>query len=98
MAPEQIEVMAGSNDMHNGLDYYEADKLIVHENYDDPLFANDIGLIRLKNPIEFNEKIQPIKLATEELTEDTTLQLSGWGSLSVRLALEFRINLRFITS
>lgn len=44
--------------------------------------SNDIGLIKLAEDIEFNEKVQPIEINTEDIGSGETLTLSGWGRTS----------------
>ena len=45
-------------------------KLWPHEDYDSNEFTNDISLLKLSEPLVFNEFVQPIKLAeSEEIVE-----------------------------
>lgn len=85
--PEQIEVLVGTQNLCRGGTYYKADQLIVHEKFNTPLFANDIGLIQVKKSIEFSDAVQPIELATEDVPPGTTLYLTGFGRLDVRFIL-----------
>lgn len=71
---------------------YKAEKLIVHEDYDEPPFAYDIGLIQVEGTIEFNEKVQPIKLSNKDVEGGVELQTTGWGRLNVSF-VRFRANL-----
>ena len=34
-----------------------------HESYNSREFSNDVSLLRLDEPLEFNEYVQPLKLA-----------------------------------
>lgn len=43
---------------------------------------NDIAIMRLDMPLEFNESIQPIDLATDEVPKDSDVIISGWGKVS----------------
>lgn len=74
--------MVGTNDLSKGGQYYGIEKLVRHEKFNQPkgTYANDIALIRLNEAIEFNERIQPIKLSSEKLPDGTTLELTGWGA------------------
>ena len=48
-------------------------KLLAHEDYDSYDIENDISLIRLAEPLQFNEFVQPVKLAeTGEMVEGMT--------------------------
>ena len=45
-------------------------KLWPHEDYDSNEFTNDISLLKLSEPLVFNEFVQPIKLAeSQEIVE-----------------------------
>ncbi|XP_043283176.1 transmembrane protease serine 9-like [Venturia canescens] len=80
----QIHVVAGTNSLTIGGDYYQAELLVPHKLYNPLLLANDVGLIRVDRDIEFNDKVQPIKLPTSDSTKDgDTVTLSGWGRIRV---------------
>lgn len=55
--------------------------MIWHENYNEIMIINDIGLIRIKNHIKYNKKVQPISLASNYTSENTTAVITGWGQL-----------------
>jgi trypsin len=46
------------------------------------MYHNDIGLIRLKKEIKFDEKTQMAEYLWKEVPENATLTLTGWGRLS----------------
>lgn len=78
-----LEVLVGTIDLNNGGTYYKADKLIAHEGYNRPQYANDIALVRVKDTIQFSDKVQPIELLKEEVADGAELKLTGWGRLQV---------------
>lgn len=80
-------MLVGTIDLKNGGTHYKVAKYITHEGYNSPQFANDIALIKVANEIEFNEKVQPIELAKEEVPDGAELTLTGWGLLEVGLLL-----------
>ena len=43
------------------------------------VITNDIGVIRLKRPIIFNEYAQPVCLPTNPVPVGKTIFASGWG-------------------
>lgn len=80
--PLYIQVVAGTNEWENPPDelIYEPDEFIIHCQYEKPYpHHNDIGLIRLKKPLKFSERINKIELASEPLKDGDVLQISGWG-------------------
>lgn len=80
-------MLVGTNDLNSGGTRYQAQQFITNEGYDQPSFANDIGLLRVDGSIEFNEKVQPIKYSNKFVEGGATLQTTGWGRLSVRSTL-----------
>lgn len=51
------------------------------------MLINDIGLIRVDRDIEFNQKVQQVKLAKDDIAKaDYPVVLSGWGRLTVKLS------------
>lgn len=78
--------MVGTNQWNSGGKRYKIEKVIVHENYgndDRILHAGDIALIRLTKPIDFNQRVQPIKCATKEVPNGSVCQAFGWGRLKL---------------
>lgn len=76
-------MVTGSNVLDVGGNFYEVEKLIEHPVYIPATITNDIGLIKLKEPIEFGNKVKAINLPKENTTGDIELTLSGWGTTSV---------------
>lgn len=76
-----MSILVGTNDLQSGGDEYDVEKYMAHEKHDNPLYANDIAVIKIKGSIEFNKKVQPIKLLSEEVPDGALLQLTGWGSV-----------------
>lgn len=81
---EDSEILVGTNQWRFGGKRHKVNMTIVHEWYGWPTkHSNDIALIRVNEPFEFNEKCQPIKYSTEEVPVHTKLQFTGWGKLSM---------------
>lgn len=79
---QYVDVLVGTNDLKNGGKYYKAKKFILHENFNKPQYAYDIGLIKVNETIEFNALVQPIEPSSEDadlIPKDADLRLSGWG-------------------
>lgn len=85
MNPEKIKVVAGTTTLKNGTGQeFEAETLMVHENYDPKNVTNDIALIKLKEPIVFNDKMKSIPLCNKETRGGKRLILTGWGKTRVQ--------------
>lgn len=78
-------MIVGTNDLSTGGIRYNVQKLIIHEKYNKPLAANDIGLIKINGTIKFDGKnVQPIKYSKKKVKEGVkNLLVSGWGRLNV---------------
>lgn len=79
--------------------------LFVHPEYDDESITHDLALIKLPQPVELTEAIQPIKLPTRADVEKNLVgkiaRISGWGltdgfSSSLSTILEF-VNVEVIS-
>lgn len=59
-------------------------QVIVHPNYNDTLFNNDIALMKLSSPVNFNNYIRPICLASNssQFYNSTSCWATGWGKLN----------------
>lgn len=79
---------AGSNDLNGNGTYYKLEEIVIHEKYDEPKFAYDIAVIRVRGSIALNDKVQSIELSPEEVPDGAVAQLTGWGRLSVSFFLE----------
>lgn len=88
-----MEVLVGTNDLRSGGTYYKVEAIYVHPQFNKPMYANDIAVLRVRDSIEMNEKVQPIELESEEVPDGSTLQLTGWGSLKVSVFLCFEIEI-----
>ncbi|XP_054858005.1 chymotrypsin-C-like [Eublepharis macularius] len=59
------------------------EKLIVHEKWNSFLIVNDIALLKLAEPVEFSDTIQPSCLPAADtlLAQDYPCYVTGWGRL-----------------
>ncbi|XP_055301540.1 chymotrypsin-2-like [Sitodiplosis mosellana] len=80
---ENLEVYVGSNDLKTGGTSYKAAEIKSHKQYNNPTYAYDIAVIRVKGAIELNDKVQTIEYSSEEVPDGAVLQLTGWGALRV---------------
>lgn len=75
---KNVEILVGTRDILNGGIYHKIDKWEIHENYHDNC-GNNIGAVRVKQSFDFNEKVGPIELETEEIAEGTELEFTAFG-------------------
>jgi secreted trypsin-like serine protease len=55
---------------------------VLHPNYNATTLDNDIGLVKIKVPLKFDENQAPIALSEDFLEDGTDVTLSGWGVLN----------------
>ena len=73
-------IILGAHDLNvKSYTILKPEKFIVHENYEKSRQLNDIGLIKLKNPISFSREIQSICLPSDAEENFQTLIVAGWG-------------------
>lgn len=80
--PDKIDILVGTNSLSTGGSRYRIKDFIMHENYDDKVHAFDIGLLRTRDPIAFDSRVQPVALSAEEVPSGANLVVTGWGQLS----------------
>ena len=58
------------------------DQIIVHPNYNPPVTGNDydVALIKLEEPITFNNDVRPICLPAMDFLPGTNCYVTGWGA------------------
>lgn len=59
--------------------------IIVHENFHNLTLQNDIALLKLESPIEFNEYARPIQLPKQNqyIPDGENVTVLGWGMNAV---------------
>lgn len=83
---EHVDILVGTNNLKNGGKYYKAKKFILHEKYNNPQYAYDIGLVEVNQTIEFNKLVQSIEPSSDDadlIPENADLILSGFGLTTV---------------
>ncbi|XP_046427717.1 trypsin-like [Neodiprion fabricii] len=77
--------LAGTNNLRQGGTQYFIGQIVIHPDYapDDSLI-HDVALVKVRNPFEFSNTIQPIGLArsSAESTSGTRGVVVGWGEVS----------------
>lgn len=60
--------------------WHEVDETIVHKKYLPGVHQFDLGLVKLKEKIVFDEKVQPIELASNNIDGVFPAVATGFGS------------------
>ncbi|XP_046734115.1 brachyurin-like [Diprion similis] len=83
---QSVEIIIGAhniNEPEEGQLRVAARKIVVHENWDVMTIRNDLAVIQLAFPIEFSDRVQPIRLPRRSQVGQTfagqTGTVSGWG-------------------
>uniref|UniRef100_UPI00398EC111 plasma kallikrein-like n=1 Tax=Pristiophorus japonicus TaxID=55135 RepID=UPI00398EC111 len=69
------------SDITSTTSFYKIEKVIIHEDYKDATEGSDITLLKLEQPILFNDYQMPICLPTskENATMENQCSTTGWG-------------------
>lgn len=80
--PKNWEVFGGVVSLDSLPQRYKVEKIILNENYNTTTNDNDIALLKLKSPVAFNEKVQPVCLPGFDvlLPPGTQCWTSGFGT------------------
>lgn len=82
--PSLIDLYVGSNQLGGNGTIYKSEKLIQHEDYDNPPYHNDIALIKTTEPFTFNDRVKSIAIRQMRVPDKANpVILTGWGDLSV---------------
>ncbi|XP_034474814.1 trypsin beta-like [Drosophila innubila] len=79
LSAEEFEIRAGSSKQSEGGTLIKVAKIISHERYNIPMFANDIAVLRLAEPLAFGESINSIPLAESSPKKCDMAIVTGWG-------------------
>merc|ERR1711915_322052 len=85
--PATMHVVAGGiklNNFENEEENRNLDHIIGHPNYAASTITNDACLLKLKEPLEWTEFVQPIALpaAGQDTPAGTECTVTGWGTLN----------------
>ncbi|XP_058867235.1 anionic trypsin-2-like [Acipenser ruthenus] len=83
MHPSRLTVHLGEHDIFSSEgteQHIPVAKAINHPGYDEGTTDNDFMLIKLQRPAQFNQYVQPIRLASSCAAAGTPCLISGWGN------------------
>ncbi|XP_075345416.1 transmembrane protease serine 9-like [Mycteria americana] len=76
-----LKVLIGTDTLRDGTgEVRSVSKIQVHPAYNPYKNDNDFMLLKLRKPVQFNNNIKKIRLATRCPIEGTTCTISGWGT------------------
>ncbi|KAL5279666.1 hypothetical protein ACFFRR_003956 [Megaselia abdita] len=86
-AGKGVMVYAGIYDKSNYTEGQQrfTDYTIVHPKYPGKVGPNDIALMHVSEPFEFNDKVQPVLLPSREEIVEGAVHLYGWGQTKALL-------------
>jgi len=56
-------------------------QVVRHPSYNPRTFENDVALLKLSQPAQFNQYVQPVCLPSSEVQPGTQCVLTGWGKI-----------------
>jgi len=98
-----FKVKAGAHNIHTLLpeDTVQTRNVVEmwkHESYDHNIITNDVSVLKLDEPLEFNEYVQPLPMAEkgDDPAGGTVCVNSGWGSTSHSSVQQMPNNLQYV--
>lgn len=74
-----MTIRAGSRDVDHGGQLLPVAEVKIHPYYYDEYHENDIAIVKLAQPLKFNDKVKPITLAKSDPPTGVPVVTSGWG-------------------
>ena len=89
--PSRITITAGlhnKNDEEKGTrQILTVERIFKHPGYDSEMITNDITILRLSKPVEFNKYVQPACLPGPDPQPGESVVLIGWGAEALHSGL-----------
>ncbi|KAF2905791.1 hypothetical protein ILUMI_00386 [Ignelater luminosus] len=80
--PNYIIIVVGTNYLNSGGTGYGVSQIVNNPGYNPENNVNDISLLRVAGSISFNNRVQPVQLASSVLPGSSQCVLTGWGLTS----------------
>lgn len=76
---------AGSSNKLEGGELHEIESVIIHPEYElvPEHLIHDIAFVRVKEPFNYSDSIQPIEIGDKEPEDGEEALISGWGIYKV---------------
>ncbi len=88
LSPKNFKIQIGAHDLKKSGFFAEVSEIKVHEKYTISQHRNDIALMKLSEPLDFEllQNVRPVCLPTLEMEKDDLVgvmsYLVGWGTTS----------------
>ncbi|XP_017873131.1 PREDICTED: chymotrypsin-2 [Drosophila arizonae] len=80
MRKNNVKVVMSTNEWAGPAWEYYVEDIILHCKFDQPLYHNDIALIKMQTLVAYDEVTQNITIAAvDDLVEGEKLTMTGWG-------------------
>lgn len=73
----------GANCLNENGKRYVVDRSVVHPNYRQHNFNSYIALVKVKDEIDFNDRVQPIPYASQEFPDNVNASYTEWNLVEV---------------
>lgn len=77
--------------------YYDVAQWVGHHHWDTNKIVYDVAVIQVKENIQFNERVKPIKFSSTLVPAGVTVTLTGWGKIHVSIVRSLLALLFIIT-
>ncbi|XP_065121904.1 ovochymase-1 isoform X2 [Paramisgurnus dabryanus] len=57
------------------------EKIITHENFNQKTNENDVALLKLQSPLQFNECVRPVAIWNSDVLSQEMCTVTGWGAI-----------------
>lgn len=80
LSPEDIVARVGSADRNAGGLLHTVERTVVHPEYNDTTWENDLAILFLSENITYSPSARNISLANDEIVDDQNVTLTSWES------------------
>lgn len=85
--PNNVQIAVGANRNTGDGILHTINTVVIHPGYHRPTFSNDICILQVRVPIEFNQFVHPINLPRVDMPDNNLpLTVSGWGQFRVSIS------------
>ncbi|XP_058829149.1 chymotrypsin-2-like [Topomyia yanbarensis] len=95
--PADVTVLTGSLSLTEGGTNHQADRIVIHPQFDESTLVNDVAVMRTRTPIVLNGDTFALRMASNYLSMGYGALISGWGRQAID-SPEFPDRLQYITT